>query len=63
LKGGEMLLNEWLQEHIDRYLNLVKERLSLDKEVNFYLWFFEFSDLLVIEYTILDSFNLYKISY
>ena len=43
-----MLLNEWLQEHIDRYLNLVKERLSLDKEVKFYLWFFEFSDLLVI---------------
>ena len=31
-----MLLNEWLQEHIDEYLNLVKERLSLDKEVNFY---------------------------
>ena len=30
----ELILNEWIEEHLARYLDLVKERLSLDKEVN-----------------------------
>jgi len=28
----ELILNEWIEEHLTRYLDLVKERLSLDKE-------------------------------
>eukprot|EP00088_Acartia_fossae_P012119 TRINITY_DN16216_c0_g1_i3.p1 TRINITY_DN16216_c0_g1~~TRINITY_DN16216_c0_g1_i3.p1 ORF type:complete len:783 (+),score=196.71 TRINITY_DN16216_c0_g1_i3:323-2350(+) len=31
-QGGEVILNDWITEHLEEYLNIVKTRLSLDKE-------------------------------